>query len=112
MKKLVEKLTTKHFSEFPYHWMGSEDYGFCAQYYHHGHPFGLPPKKGDYVFSSGEDQTEAFEVTYVNKETQRLRVRQSDLKMEYNEIYKKYLKENPDQEGFATIGSRILLVEK
>lgn len=75
MKNLIERLTTKHFRDYPYKWIGSEEYGICSNYFHHGFPFGSTPDMGEFVFNSSEDQSPAFKVVYVNKETRRLRVK-------------------------------------
>ena len=95
LKNLFEILTTQAMMDYPYEWSPwQKPYGSIRQYCDE---FGFRlnnqgPEKGEFVFRSSEDGTPAFEVTYSNLETGRLRVKPTNYHAQYNEVLKQHIK--------------------
>jgi len=110
MKGLIEKIFTESMRDYPYDWAGDFS-GGCVNRYCDINGFVLHgPHKGDLVFKNWNDNSPAFEVTYANNKTKRIRVKKTDYSIQYNNVLRDYLSKHSG-EGIHPTGSRVLLVK-
>ena len=111
MIKLIERLFTESMSDYPYRWSGTKSEGCIGRYCEwdgfvlHG------PSKGDYVFKTNTENSPAFEVTYVNEQTRRLRTRETQLQVAYNDVLRNHLRNSPNVLPHPR-DSRVFLVKR
>jgi hypothetical protein len=108
---LIERLFTEGMADYPNVWSGDKSGGCIAKYCEwdgfvlHG------PNKGDYVFKANTENSLAFEVTYTNEKTRRIRVRETRLQVAYNEVLRTHLKDSPNILPHPS-DSKVFLVER
>lgn len=113
IKNLLERMTTEPMTDYPYFWLSwQRPYGNISQYCDQ---FGFRlnnqgPEKGEFVFKNWDDGTPAFEVTYSNLETGRLRVVPTNYLVQYNEVLREHRKKH-GRLGADPRESKISLVE-
>ena len=110
MKERLEKMFTSSMYEYPHLWVEYAENGYLDNYASKGWGIRNIPKKGEYVLESTSDGSPAFQVTYVNGKTARIRVKKTRLQIQYNEILREHRKKFPNR-MIDPEGSKILLVE-
>lgn len=111
MIKLIERLFTESMMEYPHNWVGAMS-GGCISRYCDQFGFVLHgPNKGEYVFRTNTENSEAFEVTYANKKTRRIRVKPTQLQVAYNDVLRNHLRDHPDRLPHPS-DSKVFLIKR
>ena len=110
MQAVIEILVTEEMKNYPYLWCGDKS-GGCISRYCESNGFILHgPTLGELVLRANADGSQAFQVTYANQETKRIRVKPKDLYVRYNDVLREHRQKNPNSRT-DTRESSISLVE-
>ena len=99
MKEKLLDLLRRSFAEpmarYPFSLAGSTEEGHLTKYCYTYGFMAHSPKQGTYVFRSDQEGALAYEVTYVNKEFRKIKVRPTRLHVRHNESFREHRKRFP-----------------